>query len=220
MEEAGACGEREVSQGGAREAPERPSDGSVGGEDESDARKHKTVVRLAARLVAALALAVALLVCTTLYLFVWPPTGPVEEADAVVLLSGDHGERLPVALRLLDRGVADVLVLAGTPDYPLWLELCENRQTYEVVCLRPQPDSTRAEARAAGRLAVERGWRSLVVVTTTYHVTRSALLFDRCFDGEVRMVAADRSLHWRATLGHIGREWTKVGHAAVLERGC
>lgn len=138
----------------------------------------------------------------------------------MVVLSGDHGERLPLALGMLDRGVARVLVLDGTPDYPLWLELCENKRDFEVVCLRPEPDSTRAEARAAGRLAAERRWRRLVVITTTYHLARSAVLFRRCFEGEVNMVAADRPLPWRDELGHIGREWLKLGHVIILNRGC
>jgi uncharacterized SAM-binding protein YcdF (DUF218 family) len=170
--------------------------------------------------VAALAVIVGLSLVLTMYLFVSPPTGHPDRADAVVVLSGDHGERLPVALKLLHRGVARTLVLDGTPDYPLWLELCETRQAFEVVCLRPEPDSTRAEARAAGRLAAERRWRSLVVVTTTYHVTRSALHFRRCFEGEVSMVAADRPLPWRVELGLIGREWLKLGHVITVGRGC
>lgn len=161
-----------------------------------------------------------MLVCSTAYLFVWPPTSRPDKADAVVVLSGDHGERLPVALRMLDRGVARVLVLDGTPDYPLWLELCRTPQAFEVVCLRPEPDSTRAEAQAAGRLAGERRWRSLVVVTTTYHLTRSAVLFRRCFQGEVSMVAADPILNRRAQLGHIGREWVKLAHVITVGRGC
>ncbi len=165
-------------------------------------------------------LAIVLFAGLTAYLFVWPPTSRPDEADAVVVLSGDHGERLTLALGMLDRGVARVLVLDGTPDYPSWVELCENKRAFEVVCLRPEPDSTRAEARAAGRLAAERRWRRVVVVTTTHHVVRSALLFRRCFQSEVNIVAADHSLPWRVKLGRIGREWLKLGHVITLGRGC
>ncbi len=153
-------------------------------------------------------------------LFVSPRTGALERADAVVVLSGDHGERLPIALRLVEQGAAPTLVLAGTPDYEAWVELCEEAQPFEVVCIRPQPDSTRAEARATGELAHERGWKSLAVVTTSYHVTRSAMLFGRCFEGTVSMVAVDRSLGWPTALRHIGSEWLKVVHTGTLERSC
>lgn len=156
----------------------------------------------------------------TARLFIWPPGSRPDRVDAVVVLSGDHGERLPEALRLIRRGVSSTLVLDGTPDFPLVLELCQERQAFEVICLRPEPDSTRAEARAAGRLAAERRWKRLVVVTTTYHVTRSGLLFRRCFDGRVATVGADPPRGWRASTGQIAHEWFGVAYALTFGRGC
>jgi uncharacterized SAM-binding protein YcdF (DUF218 family) len=138
----------------------------------------------------------------------------------VVVLSGDHGERLRIALRLIREGVTATLVLDGTPDSPEALELCRERQVFEVVCLRPNPDSTRAEARAAGELAADRGWRSLIVVTTAYHVPRSALLFLRCFDGSVAVIGADPPYGWRRSFDAITHEWLALGHALTLDRGC
>ena len=156
----------------------------------------------------------------TVHLFVWPLSGHPDRVDAVVVLSGDHGERLPVALRLIERGVAPTLVLDGTPDYRRVFELCREQQAFEVVCLRPEPDSTRAEARAAGRLATERGWNSLIVVTTTHHVTRSRMLFRRCFDGDVSMVGAYPPYGWRISLRQIVHEFLGAGHTLTVRRGC
>lgn len=156
----------------------------------------------------------------TARLFVWPPSDRPERVDAVVVLSGDHGERLPRALRLMQAGTAPTLVLAGEPDTVLAMRLCDERRTYEVVCLRPNPDSTRAEARSTGRLAAERRWRSVLVVTTTHHVTRAELLFRRCFDGRVLAVGADPPYGWRTSLRQVVDEGLKVGHALLLERSC
>ena len=153
--------------------------------------------------------------------FLWPHTARPERADAVFILSGDHGERLPQALRLMDGHVAPTLVFIGTIDRALEDELCQGgRVPYEVLCVRPNPDSTRHEARAAARLADSRGWRRLVVVTSTHHVSRSALLFRRCFDGEVEMVAGRAPFTREELSRQIAHEWLAVAHALTVGRGC
>ena len=55
----------------------------------------------------------------TARLFVWPPTDPVEQADAVVVLAGGHGERLERGLDLVRNGVAPTLVLSFGPPEPV-----------------------------------------------------------------------------------------------------
>lgn len=120
----------------------------------------------------------------------WPQLDHPLHADAIVVLSGDHGERLPVAQRLLASGVAPVLVLAGTPDSVEDLDLCHGGQPFEVVCLRPNPDSTRAEARTTAVLATTRHWRHLLLVTSTTHLSRARLLFSRCVDATVSATGA------------------------------
>ena len=69
-------------------------------------------------------------------------------------------------------------LLAGTP------------LPFEVVPLGPRPATTRGEARGVARLARERGWERLVVVTSTYHVTRARLIFERALGREVRFASA------------------------------
>ncbi|MDQ4068157.1 MAG: YdcF family protein [Actinomycetota bacterium] len=176
----------------------------------------RRVARAALRLVAL----AALLFLVSLVPFVWPPRDGVKRADAVMVLSGDHGERLAKGLSLMEEGVAPTLVLNGTPDLAQVLELCRGGQPFEVVCLRPDPDSTRAEARAAGRLASERRWDEVVVVTTKYHVTRARLLFSRCIDGKVKMVGATPPYGRRMRAHQVFREWLAVGYSISLARGC
>jgi len=172
------------------------------------------------RVFAATTAVVTLLLLASVAPFLWPATDEVERADAVILLSGDHGERLPVAMRLIERGVAPTLVFDGTPDRALEEELCAHERRFEAVCLRPQPDSTRAEARAAAELAERRGWRNIVVVTSTFHITRSRILFNRCFDGTVKVVGGRRRQGVRALAGQVAHEWLGSVHALTLARGC
>lgn len=167
-------------------------------------------------------LAVALVaVILTFVPFVWPMSDVPRRADAIFVLSGDHGERRAAAFRLLEKGVASTLVFNGTPDAGDEDRLCrEGWRSREVICLRPQPDGTRQEAQAAGRLARDRGWTRVVVVTTTYHAPRANLLFQRCVDGDVSVVAAEPSAPVAHTVRQTVREWLATGYFAVLKRRC
>lgn len=138
----------------------------------------------------------------------------------MVVLSGDHGERLPTGMKLIASGVSSTLVLDGQPDLVKVLELCGTPQAFEVVCLRPTPDNTRAEARALESLAKTRGWRRVIVVTTTHHATRAGLLFRRCFNGEVSVVTASPPYGWAMSARAIVHEVLGLGYALVLGRGC
>jgi len=149
--------------------------------------------------------------------FVRPaPDGAPRSADAVVVLSGDVGGRLPLALSLVRTGVAPNLVVDGLPDLPEAKDLCRHSATIAVVCLSPDPDNTRTEAQAAGRLAADRGWRHVIVVTDPVHVYRTRLLFDRCVVASVTVVATKRPAGMRLVL----HEWLGTADAELRDRGC
>ncbi len=164
---------------------------------------------------------VVIIAAAALVVRVWRPhIDHSEHADAVVVLSGDQGERLGLAQRLLDGGVSSTLVLAGQPDLAEDVSLCQGGRRFEVVCLRPDPDSTRAEARSTAKVAASRHWKSIVVVTTTTHVSRARLLFSRCFDGPVKVVGAKPPYGGAADRRAKVHEWLGLVYAEVWSRGC
>jgi uncharacterized SAM-binding protein YcdF (DUF218 family) len=176
--------------------------------------------RRARRLVLALLLVVAaVLVVLTYRLFVFPPTDQPGRADAVVVFAGGDGERL----RLVRDGVAPVLVISdgGQPGSSR-ARVCRDRPAgLRLVCVSPDPATTRGEARRFASLAEREGWRSLVLVTSTYHVRRASLLLGRCSDGQVRRVATPlRNDHSWETGKQLGGEWLAVGAALTLQRSC
>lgn len=173
-----------------------------------------------ARVLAAAVAVAAIWMLLTALLFMWPRSSRPSRADAVLVPSGDHGERLATALRLIREGVTRTLVIDGSPDFAEVIRLCQESQPFEVICLRPDPDNTRGEARAAGELVERRGWRSVILVTTTHHLTRAGLLFSRCVDGRVYKVAAMPPYGWRTSLRQVPHEWLGLAHAVVLERSC
>jgi uncharacterized SAM-binding protein YcdF (DUF218 family) len=157
----------------------------------------------------------------TARLFVWPTTNDAHGADAVVVLDGGSGERLEKARALMARDVAPTLAISAgrEVDRDEADGLCTKPQQFEVVCFSPRPDSTRGEARALATLARQNGWNVVVLVTSTYHVTRARMLVERCYDGRVDVVAASpptRPLHWAAALGH---EWAAMVET-TLRRSC
>lgn len=170
-------------------------------------------------LVSTACLAVAFVAATARFL-VWPLTDRPGRADAVIVLSGDSGERMAHARRLLAEGVAPTLVHAGEPDSPEVVRLCTNQEDFEVVCLRPNPDNTRAEAQAVGRLAETRAWNAVAVVTSTPHVARAGILFRRCVGAEVRMVEARPSLSLKRWWDTVWHEWLRLAYVLGVSRSC
>lgn len=162
--------------------------------------------------------AVAALAVASVPLFILYDDDRVAKADAVIVLAGEK-RRLPIALELVERGVAPVLVISDGLD-PRWTtanRLCRFGDPARIVCTRPEPYSTRGEARLVARLARERGWNSLVVVSSRLHLFRAQMLFERCFDGRLDLVGAPNP-GLRLPLA-IALEWTKLG-VATLRRRC
>ncbi|HEY5160049.1 MAG TPA: YdcF family protein [Gaiellaceae bacterium] len=159
-----------------------------------------------------------------LYLFVWPRQDHPRRADAIIVLSGDMEHRFPRALELARSRVAPVLVVSdgARSSWAPARILCAHPggQRFRVVCFRPDPYSTRGEARGALTLAERYHWRSLLIVTSTYHVYRARLLFKRCLDGHARVYAtgARSSRAWLAV--NMVSETFKLGLVFTTRRGC
>jgi uncharacterized SAM-binding protein YcdF (DUF218 family) len=154
-------------------------------------------------------------------LFVWPPRGSDGFADAAVVLAGGRGPRLSEGLTLVRKGAAPVLVVSDgwSPTWPEANRLCAGRRApVPVVCFHPDPYSTRGEAEAFSRLAAKRGWRSVVVVSSRYHLVRARMLFERCYDGRVETASSNGTLLGRILAAPI--ETVKLGYALVVRRGC
>ena len=87
-----------------------------------------------------------------------------------------------------------------------------------MICFDAVPFSTQGEALAIARLAKRNRWRSVVVVTSRFHVTRAHMLFRRCWKGPLAVVATG-STWWK-----LPEEWvSETGKLLVQltwQRGC
>lgn len=150
----------------------------------------------------------------SLQLFCLVSTPVPPPVDAIVVLGGSSDERLPAAQALetaqdlaartpaaqtqAGRSAVPVLVLSwtDTPGNASIDALC-NAASFpqqSLICFRPEGMDTRSEAAAVGKLARENGWRSVAVVTSSYHVLRAGTLMRQCTSADVHMVASKPAL--------------------------
>ena len=155
------------------------------------------------------------------YLFVWPRSDRVRRADALVVLGpGPHGERLEKARELIRRHAAPQLVASIPDSEEGWVELRSLCSRGQALCFRAKPFTTRGEARQVARLARRHNWKSLIVVTSRYHVVRARLLYGRCFDGDLMVVGAPPSRKPTEFAERTLHEWGGLLDALILERDC
>jgi uncharacterized SAM-binding protein YcdF (DUF218 family) len=162
------------------------------------------------------------LLAATIVLLVRPRDSAARRADAIVVLGpGVNGERLREGLRLKRLGRAPRLVISRARDtgWEAGRRLCGSRHP-EALCFRADPYTTRGEAHAVADLARQRGWRSLLVVTSKYHVTRVRLLYGRCIHARVDVVGADPHAAVGEWIRLVVHEWAGLAYALSIAREC
>jgi uncharacterized SAM-binding protein YcdF (DUF218 family) len=167
------------------------------------------------------AAAVAMTAAFVTDVFLAPPVSDNPTASqAVVVLAGADEDRLPVALRIAEQGPRILVVSVSDGDVDGGgRDLCEEQPDLEVVCLTPSPDTTRGESQAVGRLVAERGWRSITVVTSSYHVARAAVTIAQCTDADVQMADSGASISLRGWVSQVAHELGGMVQT-VLEPAC
>ena len=130
----------------------------------------------------------------------WIVNEPAAHADAILVLGDDnfYGDRATEAAQLFRQGVAPLVVASGRRLRPgagmselIEHDLIERGVPKENVLRFPHDaDNTREEAVALRRLAKEKGWKSVVVVTSNYHTRRVRYIFQKVFPSGVEVSVA------------------------------
>jgi hypothetical protein len=164
--------------------------------------------------VAAVALA---LTTITARVFVWPDLPPLpDRADAIVELGGPNSDgRDAVALELARRNRAPLLIQSTELNDTKCLPAPPG---VTVECFHPDPDTTRGEAHYIGRVAAERHWTSVILVTTPDQAWRAHLRVSRCFSGAIYVATAPLPrLMWFVQIPY---QWSASIKALTVERAC
>jgi len=125
----------------------------------------------------------------------WIVEDPLEKSDAIIELSIDnfYADRATRTAEIYRQGFAPVVVASGVRlrPYAGIAELMEHdlvlRGVPKEKILRYPHDAenTREEAEALLKLASEKKWKSVIVVTSNYHTRRTRYIFRRVFPGNV-----------------------------------
>jgi len=116
---------------------------------------------------------------------------PLAQADAIVALSGDQGARTATAVDLWKRGIAPVLVFAGSSEDPASVPSAEIMKREAVRLGVPadrvltEPSSATTKENATRVSDILRGYQitRVILVTSPYHQRRASILFERQLEG-------------------------------------
>jgi uncharacterized SAM-binding protein YcdF (DUF218 family) len=125
---------------------------------------------------------------------------PITPVNAVVILSGDDGNRLAMAADMRERGYVYNLVITNTNRAANRRLASEAREAgfpaSSIYITDLEVDSTVDEARAVLQFSKEQGWSALMVVTDPYHSFRARIIFRRELRGQ------GITLSFRPVVGH------------------
>ena len=164
------------------------------------------------RTLAGLLILVMVLAAAGYPVYVRPQIDQPRPADAILVLGGTaSAQRYLTGLELAEQGLAPTVVLSNPyrPSDPVLDGLCTQTQSrFTVECFAPEPRTTLGEGRELRRMAAENGWRTVIVVTSTPHVSRARYIIGKCFHGELVMVATP------PRLSLPGWAWLYMYHSA------
>jgi uncharacterized SAM-binding protein YcdF (DUF218 family) len=165
-----------------------------------------------------------------LFVFVHPTTDAPRHVDAILVLGPPSADgRIDLAYSLFKQGYASNLVISGpTPNTPEIKAMCTNDAVpatgagsagtaagtagaSQIICFQPNPRTTRGESMKIHQLARRYHWHSIMVVTSTYHISRARTIMKRCNPETIVMVAAHQNIsfgEWayqyvRQTAGYV-----------------
>jgi hypothetical protein len=154
--------------------------------------------------------------------YVRPQIDPLRRADAIFVLGGLDPNRITLALDLATNGWAPVVVLSNPERSQAgWLtRFCSMPHPhFRGECVIPDPPTTKGEGRQLRRLAAQYRWRTVIVITFRPHISRARFILERCFDGDLVMIASKTNvsmLEW----AHQYAYQTAGYVSAALDPGC
>lgn len=110
-------------------------------------------------------------------------------ADAIVVLTGGRG-RAREGLNLLRRGDANLLILSGVHEDAdvdsIFLKNISDDERLRII-LEKRSTSTYSNAMEAAKVVREKGIRSIILMTSIYHMKRSEYIFKKVLPSDIRI---------------------------------
>ena len=130
----------------------------------------------------------------------WVVEDSLQKSDAIIELSIDnfYADRATRAAEIYRQGLGSVVVASGKRlrPYAGAAELMEHDliergvPKEKILKYAHDAENTREEAEALAKLAGEKKWKSVIIVTSNYHTRRARYIFRRVFPGNVSVSVA------------------------------
>jgi len=130
----------------------------------------------------------------------WLVEDPLEKSDAIVVLSIDnfYADRATRAAEVYRQGLAPLVVASGVRLRPyagigelMEHDLIERGVPKEKILRVPHDaENTREEAEVLAKVATEKNWKRVIIVTSNYHTRRTRYIFRRVFPGKIAVCVA------------------------------
>jgi len=121
----------------------------------------------------------------------WIVEDPLEHADAIIVLSDDnfYADRATRASQVFREGLAPLVLASGRRLRPhagiaelMEHDLIERGVPKDkILRVAHDADNTREEAEVLAQVAIQRKWKSVIVVTSNYHTRRARYIFEKVF---------------------------------------
>ena len=163
---------------------------------------------------------------------------PLEKSDVILVLSGDtnKGERVTEAVKLFKKGYGKYLVLSGNKiawdtyaaDLMKKQAISLRVPEHSIIAIRNEAHSTIEEAKIILDVFKERHFKSVILVTSSYHTKRAKWIFSKVFNGSNIKISASPANdveydadHWwqkRESAKILFYEYTKLIWYKAIER--
>lgn len=130
----------------------------------------------------------------------WVVEDPLQKSDAIIELSIDnfYADRATRTAEIYRQGLAPFVVASGVRLRPyagiaelMEHDLVERGVPKEKILRYPHDaENSREEGEALAKLAAQKNWKSVIIVTSNYHTRRTRYIFRRVFPGNISVSVA------------------------------
>jgi hypothetical protein len=138
---------------------------------------------------------VLVVVLAGLPLYVFPPVDDdVQDADLAYVIGPATSQRITLAQELLDDGTVDEILISVAGGGVLGADAIDACKDPAVTCEHPNPFTTKGEVDALAEFAAANEVDKTIVITFAPHVLRTRFIFEKCFAGDVTVIAAPQKM--------------------------
>lgn len=127
----------------------------------------------------------------------------VQNADAIVVISGGGTERIARGVELYQAGYAPLLILSGAAaegGFSNAAAMASFARSHgvaaEAIVLEESSKDTVENAKEVRKIVQERNRKRIILVTSTYHQRRALTTFRRVFRGSTQIISAPANVDW------------------------